>query len=99
MCNLDTDEALKIHIEGLQSTLGKRNARIKELEAKLIEPVDLPEKMQKLLRKAYRQGWKDCANKLIQASDGLAKALDTVADVRKEAMSQYISSESRNYDV
>ena len=99
MCNLDTDEALKIHIEGLQSTLGKRNARIKELEEKLSQPVDMPEKVQKMIQKAYRQGWKDCANNLIASSNELHRALSTLGYVRKDAMDQYLSAESRNYDV
>jgi hypothetical protein len=90
MCNLDTDEALKIHIEGLQSTLGKRNARIKELEAKLAEPVDLPEKIEKMISKAYKQGWKDCASKLM---DSTKEAAIKLGAIRKDAFDYYLKGE------
>lgn len=84
---LQTDEALVIHIEGLQATLTKRNARIKELEAKLSEPIDLPEKFQKLLDKSYKKGWKDCANLLIENTRNAALEL---GKIRKDAFRLYI---------
>lgn len=74
---LDTEEALKIHIEGLQATLTKRNARIAELEDKLAKPIDLPENIQKLVQKAYRKGWRDASLKIKDASKEAVRALDT----------------------
>lgn len=96
LCNLDTDEALKIHIEGLQSTLGKRNARIKELEEKLSQPVDLPAKVEKMLRKAYKDGWKACALNLLSATK---VASENLGHLSKKALDAYVSQESENYDV
>lgn len=63
---LETDEALKIHIEGLQATLTKRNARIAELEEKLARPIDLPADVQKKIDKAYARGWKAASAKFTQ---------------------------------
>ena len=84
---LETDEALKIHIEGLQATLTKRNARIAELEAKLAKPVDLPDEIKKLTDKAYKQGWQACAGHLAETTRNMATEL---SKVRKEAMSLYL---------
>lgn len=84
---LQTDEALKIHIEGLQATLTKRNARIAELEAKLSLPIDLPAKTQKLLDKAYKQGWKDCANVLMESTRDAAL---TLGKIRRNAFRLYV---------
>ena len=94
LCNLDTDEALKIHIEGLQSTLGKRNARIKELEEKLSQPVDMSEKMEKVLKKAYKEGWKACAKELMGSTELLVRALQ---QSKKASMEQYLRTDI--YDV
>lgn len=58
---LEDNEALIIHIEGLQATLTKRNARIKELEELLANPNP---QIEKLERRAYKQGWRDCAAEL-----------------------------------
>lgn len=96
LCNLDTDEALKIHIEGLQSTLGKRNARIKELEEKLNQPVDLPATVEKMLRKAYKEGWKACASNLLSATK---VASDNLGYISKKAIDAYVSQEKDNYNV
>lgn len=87
---LETDEALKIHIEGLQATLTKRNARIAELEAKLAKPVDLPEEVKKLLNKAYKEGWQACASHLVDTTRLMAGEL---AKVRKEAMNVYLKGD------
>jgi hypothetical protein len=63
---LETDEALKIHIEGLQATLTKRNARILELETKLATPIELAPELQKKIDKAYARGWKDASQRFVQ---------------------------------
>lgn len=96
MCNLDTDEALKIHIEGLQSTLGKRNARIKELEAIIAQPVDLPATVEKMLKKAYKEGWKACASNLLDATK---VASENLGFISKKALDAYVSQEKDNYNV
>lgn len=90
MCTIDTDEGLKIHIEGLQSTLGKRNARIKELEEKLAQPIDLPEKIEKMLKKAYKDGWQDCSRILMENTKDAALAL---GKIHKVAWNQYLEGQ------
>ena len=87
---LETDEALKIHIEGLQATLTKRNARIAELEAKLAEPVDVPEKVKKMVSNAYKSGWKDCANLMMEATKDTAQVL---SKIRKDAFDLYLQGD------
>lgn len=91
MIKLETDEALKVHIEGLQATLTKRNARIADLEAKLATPIDLPENVQKMIDKAYKDGWKDCANELMSITRETAISL---GKVRKEAYRYYMKGDS-----
>lgn len=71
--SLDTVEKLQIHIEGLQATLTKRNARIAQLEAKLALPVDLGPELEKKLEKAYKTGWQKCARQFLQAAEEMKK--------------------------
>lgn len=88
MCiELKTDEALVSHIEGLQSTLTRRNARIAELEERLAQPVDLPEKVEKMIKKAYADGYKECASLLIESTKLAALSL---GKIRKDAVKLYI---------
>lgn len=84
---LDTREELIVHIEGLQATLTKRNARIAELEAKLSVPVDLPEHIEKLVDKSYKKGWRDCSRELLEITRHTALEL---GKVRKEAFRYYM---------
>jgi len=87
---LDTDEALKIHIEGLQATLTKRNARIAELEAKIIEIKDNPI-VGAAEKKAYKKGWQDCAGHLMQTTQIAARSL---SEIRKDAFKLYLDGDS-----
>jgi hypothetical protein len=82
---LETDEALKIHIEGLQATLTKRNARIAELEEKLAKPIDLPADIQKRIDKAYASGWKAAAAKFTQLAT-VARDLGRTVHMEGEAL-------------
>lgn len=52
-------DSLIAHIEGLQGVLRRRNETIKELAAKLAEPVDLSAAAEKKVAAAYLKGWKD----------------------------------------
>lgn len=85
--NLENREDLIVHIEGLQATLTKRNARIAELEAKLAIPVDMPEHIQKLIDKSYKKGWRDCSKELLEITRQTALEL---GKVRKEAFRYYM---------
>ena len=87
---LETEEALKIHIEGLQATLTKRNARIAELEEKLTIPTPLEPEIEKRIKKAYKQGWQDCSTELMEITRNTAREL---TKVRKEAFRVYLQEE------
>lgn len=84
-------ESLLIHIEGLQATLTKRNARIAELEAKITKD---GKKIQAELaiRKAYKKGWTDAAAKLLDITRQTALQL---SQVRKEAWQVYSEGENK----
>lgn len=89
---LDTDEALKVHIEGLQATITKRNARIAELEEKLKLPVPLEPEIERRIKKAYKEGWKDCAKTLMESTREAVHALSTI---RKDAFALYLQEETQ----
>lgn len=85
-------EALLVHIEGLQATLTKRNARIAELEAQLTAGSDSP-LVERASRKAYRDGWEACAGHLMEATRVAAIAL---GKVRGDAWQVYLEAEKDN---
>lgn len=82
-------EALHIHIEGLQATLTKRNARIAELEAKLADPELINNAA---IRRAYRRGWKECAGRMMEASKETALLLK---EIRKDAFEIYLEGDKK----
>jgi chromosome segregation ATPase len=82
-------ESLHIHIEGLQATLTKRNARITQLEAQVSELKLNPESAAKET-KAYKAGWKACANHLQDASRKMAYQL---RDIDKQAFRIWLEGE------
>jgi len=77
---LEGRDALIVHIEGLQATLTKRNARIAELEAIVNGDKDNP-KAAKAIRDAYRDGWQSCAYKIANETQGLVSALQSARKV------------------
>lgn len=83
--NIDSKDQLIIHIEGLQATLTKRNARIAQLEDQLAN-VNAKHVNQLANSIAYKKGWKDCANQLSTISRETALQL---AKVNKEAWRIY----------
>ena len=84
-------ESLLIHIEGLQATLTKRNARIAELEAKVAELKNNPEAAVSKKR-AYQEGWKACAAHLMETTRKTALEL---AKIRREAFNLYLEGENK----
>ena len=82
-------EALHIHIEGLQATLTKRNARIAELQQQVaalkINPVSSAAGIA-----AYKNGWAACANRLQEITRQTAQQL---RDVNKAAFRLYLEGE------
>jgi pyrroline-5-carboxylate reductase len=81
-------ENLIIHIEGLQAVLIKRNARIAELEAKLASPELINNTA---VKRAYRQGFKDCASKMMDATKDTALLLK---EIRKDAFEIYLEGDN-----
>lgn len=88
---LEEIEALHIHIEGLQATLAKRNARIAELEAKVTKQGSKIQ-TEMAVRRAYNKGWKDCASKLAETTRLMALQL---REVRSEAWRVYSEGENK----
>lgn len=82
-------ENLVNHIEGIQATLTKRNARIAELEEALRLAVD-GEPSQEALKKAYRRGWKACAS---SAMTGVSAAARALQEAQRMAYSAYDEGE------
>ena len=84
-------EAMSIHIEGLQVTLTKRNKRIEELEAQVAalkkSPITEP-----ALKKAYRNGWQDCAMHLKETAREAARKL---REIDKKAFELYLEGEKK----
>lgn len=88
---LQDRDSLIIHIEGLQATLTKRNARIAELEAQITRE---GKKMQSemAVRKAYKKGWTDCAAKLAEITRQTALQL---SEVKREAWRAYTEGQTK----
>lgn len=82
---IDDRESLIIHIEGLQATLTKRNARIAVFGGQLRNPEILTEQAKE---REYRRGWEACASHLMGATLTLAREL---GKTRKEAFEAYIA--------
>jgi hypothetical protein len=81
-------ERLHIHIEGLEGTLRKRNAKILDLEAKLADPslIDGP-----LVKRAYKDGWQACAQELMKATLDASTHLKQIKD---QAFGVYLKGEN-----
>jgi chromosome segregation ATPase len=82
-------ENLHIHIEGLQATLAKRNARITQLEAQVSELKINPEAGAKET-KAYKAGWKAAADHLKSAANKMAYEL---REIDKQAFKVWLEGD------
>lgn len=91
---LDSREKLIIHMEGLQVTLKKRNERIAELEAEIVAGAK-SRKAQAEIRKAYKDGWQECANYMMGWSADAARAL---GKIRHDAHALYLQGEKAEYN-
>jgi tetrahydromethanopterin S-methyltransferase subunit G len=89
--NLDSREDYIVHIEGLQATLTKRNARIAELE-KQLKDTETEALQSRAVKKAYKQGWQACASRLM---DITRKTAFDLSEVRKEARRIYLEGENK----
>lgn len=90
---IPASKALHCHIEDLQATLTKRNARIEWLTERL-EEAEKGEPNQKVLSMAYKRGWEAAANALMKAANDAALAL---GKVRKDAFEIYLQSQKRDF--
>jgi len=76
---------LIVHIEGLQATLTKRNARIAELEA-FIAGEGKEERDERALKNAYKKGWNECA---MAMGNGAQAAIVALGNLRREALAKW----------
>lgn len=79
--NLDNRESLVIHIEGLQTTLAKRNQRIAELEAKIANPEWINETA---VKRAYKRGWQEASRQMLKMAQSLEIGLGQLRQVAWE---------------
>ena len=68
---------LIIHIEGLQATLTKRNARIAELE-KLLAGEGANEREMVARARAFKKGWESCANSVMNEAATAINAIQSL---------------------
>jgi len=76
---VDPRDTLVRHIEGLQRTLTKRNARIEELEARL-EAGEGSEYVAQARESGVREGWIACAQTMMNAASRAERELTNVRD-------------------
>lgn len=88
---LEDKESLIIHIEGLQATLTKRNERIAQLELQ-VETLKNNPASSANEKKAYKKGWQDCANHMMESTREMARKL---SDIRKEAFGLYLDGDRK----
>jgi predicted component of type VI protein secretion system len=85
--------AIQRHVEGLQTSLTKRNEEIARLAERLAE-AEAGEPNQKALNAAYRRGWQAAAHELMSATGVAAQAL---SKVRKDAWDIYLKGERHEF--
>jgi hypothetical protein len=82
-------ENLHIHIQGLQATLAKRNLLIANMKEDVANP-DLRHKRE--LDKAYKDGWRACAEELMSETATMANSL---LCLRSKAFESLLKNEKR----
>ena len=81
-------EAHLIHIRGLEATLTRRNEWIEELETRLsTRAVE-----NTALNRAYKDGWKDCAAKMMDITH---KAALDLRELRADAFELYLEGDRK----
>jgi hypothetical protein len=92
-------ENLYIHIEGLQATLAERNVTIESLrdaladrEIKLAELGDPWLMKNQVIKRAYKDGWKDCAEELMRETAIAAHSLNRL---KNQAYESLVKNETR----
>ena len=88
-------ENLYIYIEGLEARLAKRNVTIESLrdalanrEIKLAELGDPWLMKNRVITRAYRDGWKDCAEELIRETAIAAHSLNRLKNQAYESLAK-----------
>ena len=82
-------ENLHIHIDGLQATLAKRNIRIAEMEEDVADPNP---RQERAIKKAYKDGWRACAEELMSETATMANSL---LCLRSKAFESLLENEKR----
>jgi len=82
-------ENLYIHIKGLQATLTERNIRIAEMEEDVADPNP---RQERAIKKAYKDGWRACAEELMSETATMANSL---LCLRSKAFESLLKNEKR----
>ena len=82
-------ENLHIHIEGLQATLAKRNLLIADMKEDVANP---DPRHKRELDKAYKDGWRACAEELMSETATMANSL---LCLRSKAFESLLKNEKR----
>ena len=82
-------ENLYIHIKGLQATLTERNIRIAEMEEDVADPNP---RQERAIKKAYKDGWRACAEELMSETATMANSL---LCLRSKAFESLLENEKR----
>jgi hypothetical protein len=82
-------ENLHIHIEGLQATLAKRNLLIANMKEDVANP---DPRHERAIKKAYKDGWRACAEKLMSET---ATATNALTLLRSQAFESLLKNEKR----
>jgi len=82
-------ENLHIHIEGLQATLAKRNLLIANMKEDVANP---DPRHKRELNKAYKDGWRACAEELMTETAAMANSL---LCLRNKAFESLLKNEKR----
>ena len=82
-------ENLHIHIDGLQATLAKRNLLIADMKEDVANP---DPRHKRELDKAYKDGWRACAEELMTET---ARASNALTLLRSQAFESLLKNETR----
>lgn len=80
------------HVAGLEAIIQRKNERIAHLEEQVALGGDSPA-AQRRVRKAYKQGWGDAANRMMNATHQAAIAL---SHLRSDAFETILDGERKN---
>lgn len=80
------------HVAGLEAIIRRKNERIAHLEEQIAAGGDSPH-AKRQIKKAYRDGWEDAANRMMHATHQAAIAL---RHLRSDAFETILEGERKN---